>query len=283
MDLGAGVVGLVLGLVAGPIADRIATNAPARLPLLAQAPLSRRVLLVTAATSLLAAGAGLEFGFTLEALIASVFCWVLVVITRTDLEDRLIPNRVVLPGAVVILVARTIDEPSVGWLLAGLGAGLVLFLIALAYPRGMGMGDVKLAAFLGAGLGLAVTVALLVGFIAAFLTLPCCSSGTAGPRGSGQSRSGLSSRSVASSRSLPATRFSTGTSGSEAREGLAALASSQGCRWSSPGKDAVSLNTRRVLGRPRMPPRGDPALPWRHRACFAESSYSAMSGARRTR
>jgi len=169
VDLGAGVVGLVLGLVAGPIADRIATNAPARLPLFAQAPLSRRVLLVTAATSLLAAGAGLEFGFTLEALIASVFCWVLVVITRTDLEDRLIPNRVVLPGAVVILVARTIDEPSVGWLLAGLGAGLVLFLIALAYPRGMGMGDVKLAAFLGAGLGLAVTVALFVGFIAAFL------------------------------------------------------------------------------------------------------------------
>ena len=158
MDLGAGVVGLVLGLVAGPIADRIATNAPARLPLLAQAPLSRRVLLVTAATSLLAAGAGLEFGFTLEALIASVFCWLLVVITS-----------VVLPGAVVILVARTIDEPSVGWLLAGLGAGLVLFLIALAYPRGMGMGDVKLAAFLGAGLGLAVTVALFVGFIAAFL------------------------------------------------------------------------------------------------------------------
>lgn len=169
MDVGAGLVGLLLGLVAGPVADRVATNAPARLPLLASAPPSRRILFVTAATALLACGSGLEFGFTFEALIAAVFCWILVVITRTDLEHRLIPNRVVLPGALVVLVARTIDDPSVGWIAAALGAGLVLFVIALIYPRGMGMGDVKLAFFLGAGLGLTVAVALFAGFVAAFL------------------------------------------------------------------------------------------------------------------
>ena len=169
VDVGAGLVGLLLGLVAGPVADRIATNAPARLPLLASAPLSRHVLLVTTSAALLAGGCGLEFGFTFEALIACAFCWILVVITRTDFEHRLIPNRVVLPGAVVVLVARTLDHPSVGWIAAALGAGLVLFVIALLYPAGMGMGDVKLAFFLGAGLGLAVVVALFAGFVAAFL------------------------------------------------------------------------------------------------------------------
>jgi leader peptidase (prepilin peptidase)/N-methyltransferase len=44
----------------------------------------------------------------------------------------------------------------------------VLFVIVLVYPKGMGMGDVKLAAFLGAGLGLSVIVALFAGFVAAF-------------------------------------------------------------------------------------------------------------------
>ena len=108
---------------------------------------------MTAGTALLGGACGLVFGFTLEALIAALFCWMLVVITRTDLEHRLIPDKIVLPGAVVLLALRTIDDPSVEWVLCALGAGLVLFLIVLVYPRGLGMGDVKLSAFLGAGLG----------------------------------------------------------------------------------------------------------------------------------
>ena len=80
-----------------------------------------------------------------------LFCWVLVVITRTDFEHRLIPDAIVLPGAVVLLVLRTVDDPSVEWVLGALGAGLALFLVVLVYPRGIGMGDVKLSAFLGAG------------------------------------------------------------------------------------------------------------------------------------
>ena len=90
-------------------------------------------------------------------------------ITRTDLETRLIPDKVILPGAVVLLGLRTLEDPSVEWILAALGAGLVLFLIVLVYPRGMGMGDVKLSAFLGAGLGVSVIVAMFVGFFVAFV------------------------------------------------------------------------------------------------------------------
>jgi len=166
VDLAAGLVGLGLGLAAGPLADRLATNAPNDAPLLARVPLSRRIVLVTVATALLTGACGLVFGFTAEALISAFFCFVLVIVTRTDFEHRLILNRIVLPGAVVVLAARTLDEPSVGWLLGGLGAGLALFLLVLAYPKGMGMGDVKLGLFLGVGLGLSVIVALFLGFIA---------------------------------------------------------------------------------------------------------------------
>jgi leader peptidase (prepilin peptidase) / N-methyltransferase len=169
VDVGAGIVGLLAGLAVGPVADRIATNAPAGVPLLASATLSRRLALVTAAAGILAAASGVHFGFTFEALIAAFFCIVLVIITRTDIEHRLIPNRVVLPAAAVMVVARTLDDPSVEWVGAGLGAGLVLFLIVLAYPRGMGMGDVKLGVLLGAGLGTSVVVGLFLGFIAAFV------------------------------------------------------------------------------------------------------------------
>ncbi|OFW71570.1 MAG: hypothetical protein A2Y55_01940 [Actinobacteria bacterium RBG_16_68_12] len=169
MDAAAGLVGLVLGLAVGALADRLATNAPVGKPLLASTPRSSRLPLVTAGTALLAAGCGLAFGFTAEALISAFFCWILVVVTRTDVEHRLIPDRIVLPGAVAVLAARTLDDPSVEWLLAALGSGLVLFLIVLAYPKGMGMGDVKLAAFLGAGLGVSVITALFIGFLAAFV------------------------------------------------------------------------------------------------------------------
>lgn len=167
MDVAAGVVGLLAGLLVGPLADRLATNAPVGAPLLARVPFSPRLPLVAAATALLGAACGLVYGFTLEALVAAVFCWVLVIVTRTDLEHRLIPDRIVLPGAVLVLVGRTVDEPSLAWILGGLGAGLGLFLLVLVYPRGMGLGDVKLAFFMGCGLGLAVLAALFLGFIAA--------------------------------------------------------------------------------------------------------------------
>ena len=165
MDLAAGVVGLLLGALVAPLADRVATNAP----LLRSVPRSPRLPLVLLGTALLGGACGLAFGFTVEAAAATLFCWVLVVVTRTDLEHRLIPDLVVLPGAVAVLALRTIDDPSVEWILSALGAGLVLFLVVLVYPRGLGMGDVKLSALLGAGLGISVIVAMFVGFFAAFV------------------------------------------------------------------------------------------------------------------
>ena len=169
MDLAAGLVGLLVGLLVGPVADRIATNAPLHDPLLRRVPRSPRLPVVIAATALLGGACGAVFGLTLEAVAAVLFCWVLVVITRTDLEHRLIPDLVVLPGAVAVLALRTIDDPSLEWVVSSLAAGLVLFLVVLAYPRGLGMGDVKLSALLGAGLGVSVIVAMFVGFFIAFV------------------------------------------------------------------------------------------------------------------
>ena len=169
MDLAAGLVGLLAGVLVGPVADRIATNAPLHDPLLRSVPRSSRLPLVVLGTALLGGACGAVFGFTLEAAATVLFCWILVVITRTDLEHRLIPDKVVLPGAVAVLALRTIDDPSLEWILSALGAGLVLFLVVLAYPRGMGLGDVKLSALLGAGLGVSVIVAMFVGFFLAFV------------------------------------------------------------------------------------------------------------------
>ena len=169
MDVGAGLVGLLAGLLVAPLADRLATNAPRHDPLLQAVPRSPRLWLVALGTALLGGACGLVFGFTLEALAALIFCWILVVVTRTDLETRLIPDKLILPGAVVMLALRTIDDPSLEWILCALGAGVVLFLVVLIYPRGLGMGDVKLSAFLGAELGIAVIPAMFIGFFVAFV------------------------------------------------------------------------------------------------------------------
>jgi leader peptidase (prepilin peptidase)/N-methyltransferase len=120
-------------------------------------------------TALLIAGCVFAFGLTFEAAIASFFCAVLVAVSAIDLEHRIIPNRIVLPATGVVLVANTLRDPSVEWILAGLGAFTFLFVAALIYPAGMGMGDVKLAALMGVALGRVVPVALMAGMIAALL------------------------------------------------------------------------------------------------------------------
>jgi len=124
---------------------------------------------VELATALLVAGSVWKFGLTLEALLAAFFCAALVAVSATDLEHRIVPNRIVVPAAAIVLLAQTALHPSVEWLLGGLGASGFLFLAVLAYPRGMGMGDVKLALLLGAMLGRNVTVALMVGMVSALL------------------------------------------------------------------------------------------------------------------
>jgi leader peptidase (prepilin peptidase)/N-methyltransferase len=120
-------------------------------------------------TALLLAGCVLAFGLTAEAAIAAFFCAVLVAVSVIDLEHRIIPNRIVLPATVVVLVANTVRDLSPDWAIAALGASGFLFAAALAYPAGMGMGDVKLALLMGAALGTPVSVALMAGMLAAMI------------------------------------------------------------------------------------------------------------------
>ena len=131
--------------------------------------ISPRYVAVELITALLVVACGLRFGATAYAAIAAGFCIVLVVIAAIDLEHRIVPNRIVLPAAAVALLAQMAREPSIEWPLAALGASLFLFVAAIVYPRGMGMGDVKLALLLGAVLGRDVTVGLMIGFLSALV------------------------------------------------------------------------------------------------------------------
>ncbi len=120
-------------------------------------------------TALLVSACFVRFGLTGRAAVATVFCCALVAVSVTDLERRIIPNRIVLPAAVAVLVAQTAVSPSPEWLLGAVGAAGFLLVAALAYPGGMGMGDVKLALLLGAALGRYAGVALMIGMVAAVL------------------------------------------------------------------------------------------------------------------
>ena len=124
---------------------------------------------VELATALLIAACALDFGLSGRFVVAAFFCAVLVAVTVTDLTHRIIPDRIVLPAAAVILVAQTALEPSPQWALGALAASGFLFAAVLAYPAGMGMGDVKLALVMGAALGKTVGVALMLGMVAALI------------------------------------------------------------------------------------------------------------------
>ena len=104
-----------------------------------------------------------------EIALGLVFVTMLAAVTLTDLERRIIPNKVLLAGAIAAVAIAAVADP--GSLperaIAAAAAGGLLFAAALAYPRGMGLGDVKLAAtmglFLGREVGPAILVALLAG------------------------------------------------------------------------------------------------------------------------
>jgi len=120
-------------------------------------------------TALLVAASFLAFGWSGESFVAALFCVTLVTISATDLSHRIVPNVIVLPAAAIVLVAMTALDPSAEWALGAFGAAFFLFLAALAYPKGMGMGDVKLALLLGAMLGRVVPVALMLGMLSALV------------------------------------------------------------------------------------------------------------------
>ena len=95
------------------------------------------------------------------------FAAMLIAVAGIDLEHRIIPNKVMLPSAVfaaaTAIALRPDDLVELG--VAGAGAFLFFLLAALAYPAGMGMGDVKLAGVMGLFLGTAVIPALFIAFL----------------------------------------------------------------------------------------------------------------------
>ena len=123
---------------------------------------------VTTSTAVLTLACFVRFGFSGRAVVGAVFAAALVLMTATDLDRRLIPNAIVLPATVLVLLAQIALFPdrTLEWALATLGAALFFFIPALIFPAGMGMGDVKLAALLGAALGRSVIGAILAGLLA---------------------------------------------------------------------------------------------------------------------
>src|SRR5262249_51583089 len=106
-----------------------------------------------------------------EAIIGLVFVGMLAIVTLTDLEQRIIPNKVLIAATILCLsIAIPTDPAGVPErLIATAAAGGLFFLVALAYPAGMGLGDVKLAATMGLFLGRAVAPAILTALLAGSL------------------------------------------------------------------------------------------------------------------
>jgi leader peptidase (prepilin peptidase) / N-methyltransferase len=128
---------------------------------------SARYPAVEIATAVLVAACFWHFGLTGEAVVGAYFCATLVVLSAIDAERRILPDLIVLPSFVIVLAANLILAPDrwKEWLGASLAASLFLFLALVAYPRGMGMGDVKLAGAMGLYLGLSIIPALLIAFL----------------------------------------------------------------------------------------------------------------------
>ena len=113
----------------------------------------------------------IRYGVQAETLVVVFTLLVLVIISRHDLERRIIPNRIVVPAWIAVLLAHLAIHPGdwVEWLVASFGAGAFFLVIALVYPAGLGMGDVKLALLIGTALGWAVVTALFIGTLASGL------------------------------------------------------------------------------------------------------------------
>ena len=134
-----------------------------------QAPISVRYPLIELLTGALFAGAVLRFGVTPTAAAAAAFCAALVALAAIDVEHFLLPDRITLPGIAAGLAA----QPLLAWgtfpgAIQGalFGAGILLVMAGLwevlRGVEGMGLGDVKMLAMVGAFLGLHGVVVTLV-------------------------------------------------------------------------------------------------------------------------
>jgi leader peptidase (prepilin peptidase) / N-methyltransferase len=127
-----------------------------------------RYPLVELATALLMALTVVVVGPNEEAWLGLAFVLLLVPVTVIDIDFRVIPNKLMLAGTVAALAILALTRPGdiPEHLIAAVAAGGFLLVAAIAYPAGMGMGDVKLAFVMGLFLGREVGVALLAGLLA---------------------------------------------------------------------------------------------------------------------
>lgn len=159
---------VVLGLIAGSLAKVV---------------IQRLTGGASAPGPLLEVGTGFAFGavavrigldWALPAFL--LFAWTLLVLGVIDAHTRRIPNRLTYPLTPVLLallVAAALLHGQPHWayraLLGGVAAFAALLTLCMVNPRGMGMGDVKLAAFIGVGLGYLGWGVLAVGVVTGFL------------------------------------------------------------------------------------------------------------------
>ena len=110
----------------------------------------------------------LRFGVDWPLIVAWAFVSAMVTVAFIDYDHMIIPNKIVLPGALLGLVASIAISPQDWWkyLAGSVGAAAFMFVLAMTWRGGMGPGDIKMAAFMGAVLGSAVIVALFTAFFA---------------------------------------------------------------------------------------------------------------------
>lgn len=133
--------------------------------------ISPRYPLVELLTAVVFGVVGAVSGLDADLLWELPFAAMLIAVALIDLDHRIVPNAILLPVAVWGVAASALTRPGELPELLAAGAGAFCFLLAaaLVHPRGMGMGDVKLAGVMGLYLGLSVVPALLIAFLAGSL------------------------------------------------------------------------------------------------------------------
>ena len=131
------------------------------------APISPRYPIVELLTAACFGAVVAARGFDNDLWLELPFVACLIALAGIDLDHKLLPNKIVYPMAVYGLVMSALVQWDVfpEHLIAGTGAFAFLLVAVLAYPSGMGMGDVKLAGAMGLDLGVSVVPALLAAFL----------------------------------------------------------------------------------------------------------------------
>jgi leader peptidase (prepilin peptidase)/N-methyltransferase len=129
--------------------------------------ISARYPAIELVTGLVFAAIAIVNGFDRDLLLELPFAAMLIAVAGIDLEHRIVPNKILLPMAVWGIGAGAAVRPDMlpELLIGGAAAFTFLFVAALVHPKGMGMGDVKLAGVMGLYLGASVAPALLIGFL----------------------------------------------------------------------------------------------------------------------